>query len=101
MLEFHLLEVGLQRFGKPLRQHRYPVLHWWVQPVSATIRASVAAGVLYPRVLRGRVLSFSAIRSRSCWPYTERSLFLGRYCLKSPLVFSLVARCQGRLGSQK
>ena len=35
------------------------------------------------------------------WPYTERSVFLGRYCLKSLLVFSEVARCQGLLGSQK
>ena len=61
--------------------------------MSATALASVAAGVSYPRVLRGLVLSFSAIRSRSCWPYTDRSVFLGRYCLSSLFVFSLVARC--------
>ncbi len=70
--------------------------------MSATaVLASVAAGVLYPRVLRGLVLSLSAIRSRSCWPYTDRSVFLGRYCLSSLLVFSDVARCQGLFGSQK
>jgi hypothetical protein len=34
-------------------------------------------------------------------PYTERSLFLGRYRLKSPLVISEVARCQGLFGSQR
>ena len=36
-----------------------------IQPVDATVSASVAAGVRYPSVFRGRVLSRSAIVSRS------------------------------------
>lgn len=38
----------------------------WVQPVSATARSNVAAGVSKPSVFRGRVLSRKATWSRSC-----------------------------------
>ena len=38
-----------------------------IQPVDATVAASVAAGVRYPSVLRGRVLSSRAIASSWAW----------------------------------
>jgi RHS repeat-associated protein len=40
---------------------------WRVQPVDATIAASIAAGVSNSRVLRGRALSLAATASRSAW----------------------------------
>ena len=44
----------------------YP-LHRPIQPVDATVSASVTAGVRYPSVLRGRVLSRRAISSSWAW----------------------------------
>jgi len=67
----------------------------WAQPVGASgglrveleaiTSASAAAGVFQPRVLRGRVLSRSAIASRSAWEWTRRSPVLVRYWRSSPL----------------
>src|SRR5829696_3030616 len=63
--------------------------------------ANACEGVLKPRVCRGRPFSSAAIASRSAWSSWPRSLLLGRYWLSSPLVFSLLPRCQGLRGSQK
>lgn len=41
--------------------------------------SSIAAGVWYPSVLRGRVLSRSAIWSRSCCVWCDKSVRRGRY----------------------
>ena len=37
----------------------------------------------------------------SDWEYLVRSVFFGKYCRKSPFVFSFEPRCQGLCGSQK
>jgi hypothetical protein len=58
------------------------------------------AGVRHPRVLRGRVLSARATASRSSREWRVRSVPRGKYWRSSPLVFSLVPRCQGECGSQ-
>ena len=42
-----------------------------------------------------------AMASRAAWSNRPRSVPLGRYWRSSPLVFSLVPRCQGLRGSQK
>ena len=39
----------------------------WIQAVDATVIASLAAGVMKPRVFLGRVLSWSATAFRSSW----------------------------------
>ena len=64
-----------------------------------SLRAS--AGVLQPRVLRGRLLSAAATASRSLRECLWRSVPLGKYWRRRPLVFSLVPRCHGLWGSQK
>jgi transposase len=61
----------------------------------------VAAGDLKASVSRGLVLSLAAIASSWGWLNWERSVPLGRYWRRSPLVFSLEPRCQGLWGSQK
>src|ERR1700683_2457863 len=38
---------------------------WWIQAMSATLSANLAAGVMKPSVFLGRVLSLSATASRS------------------------------------
>ena len=72
-----------------------------VQPVDATVAASLSAGVVYPSVLRGRVLSWSTTSCRSAWVYRDRSVPFGKYCRSNPFVFSFVPRCQGLCRSQK
>src|SRR6266567_576568 len=64
-----------------------------------SLRAS--AGVLQPRVLRGRLLRAAATAARSPAVCLLRSVPLGKYCRSRSLVFSLVPRCQGLCGSQK
>src|SRR3954470_12086323 len=54
-----------------------------------------------PGVLRGRPFSAAATASRSSRVCLLRSVPLGKYCRRSPLVFSFVPRCQGLCGSQK
>jgi hypothetical protein len=53
------------------------------------------------RVLRGRLLSAAATASGSSRVCLLRAVPLGKYWRSSPLVFSLVPRCQGPCGSQK
>jgi transposase len=65
------------------------------------IGARIAAGVSKSRVLRGLVLSFNATSSRSFWVRSAMLTPFGKYCRSSRLVFSLVPRCQGLLGSAK
>src|SRR4029450_577886 len=50
-----------------------------VQPVCARNSASLSDGVMYPRVLRGRLLRLRAMRARSAAECTDRSVPLGRY----------------------
>jgi hypothetical protein len=71
------------------------------QAVIATALANACDGVIQWRVCRGRVLSERAMASSSRWVHCDRSADLGRYWRSSPLVFSLLPRCQGLLGSQK
>src|SRR5262245_57667464 len=71
------------------------------QGVIATALANACDGVIQPRVCRGRVLSERAILSSSRCVHCERSVDLGRYWRSSPLVFSLLPRCQGLLGLTK
>src|SRR3954463_6684551 len=67
--------------------------------LSSSSKAS--AGVLQPKVLRGRPLRAAATAARSSALCTLRSVPLGKYCRSSPLVFSFVPRCHGLWGSQK
>ena len=63
--------------------------------------SSASAGVFQSSVLRGlwlRAAATAAISSALCM---LRSVPFGKYWRKSPLVFSLVARCHGLCGSQK
>ena len=60
-----------------------------------------SAGVPHARTRRGRPLSLRAISLRWSWPWTLKSVPLGRSCRASPFQFSLVGRCQGECGSQK
>jgi hypothetical protein len=68
------------------------------QPVDATILASASGGFIQPGVCRGRPLRWRATLPRARWSWTERSVPFGKYCRSSPLVFSLLARCQGCAG---
>jgi len=63
--------------------------------------SSASAGVLHPRVLRGRPLRAEATASISSRECLERSVPLGKYWRSSPFVFSFVPRCHGLCGSQK
>jgi HTH-like domain/Integrase core domain len=79
------------------------------QPIVATppcwadcrYSSRASAGVFQPRVLRGLLLSVSATASISSAFQRDRSVPLGKYWRSSPLVFSLVPRCQGLCGSAK
>ncbi|MBM6816364.1 helix-turn-helix transcriptional regulator [Olsenella uli] len=72
-----------------------------IAPAFASSSASASAGVLHPRVSRGLPLSRScASRTRSSVTSANSAPF-GKSCPSSPLVFSLVPRCQGECGSQK
>ena len=63
--------------------------------------SSASAGVLQTSVLRGLVLRTAATAAISSALCMLRSVPFGKYWRKSPLVFSLVARCHGLCGSQK
>src|SRR6201989_451626 len=65
------------------------------------IAASASAGVFQPSVLRGRPFSSSATAASSAGVCPARDVPLGKYWRSSPLVFSLLPRCQGACGSQK
>ncbi len=60
-----------------------------------------SAGEWKSSVARGRLFSSRATSfSRRCG-MRERSVVLGKYCPRSPFVFSLVPRCQGLCGSHQ
>lgn len=64
--------------------------------VRSVLRAS--DGVAQSSTWRGRVLS-SIATSRRCWAVcVVRSVPMGKYWRRSPLVFSLVGRCHGEGG---
>ena len=69
------------------RVRRYPA------PASS---AKCSAGLRQPSVSRGRPLGSAAMASRAAWSSARRSAPLGRYCRRSPFVFSFVPRCGGR-----
>src|SRR5205823_7226324 len=62
---------------------------------------SFSDGDSHSMARRGRRLSLAAISSRSAWLMAARLVRFGKYWRSSPLVFSLVPRCQGERGSQK
>ena len=55
--------------------------------------SSASAGVLQPRVFRGRALRAAATAARSSALCALRSVPFGKYWRSSPLVFSFVPRC--------
>jgi hypothetical protein len=65
------------------------------------MQAMNAAGDAQRRVLRGRLLRRPSTERRSAAAWIDRSVPLGRYCRSSPLVFSLLPRCQGLAGSAR
>jgi hypothetical protein len=65
--------------------------HWFY----ANQRSSASAGVIQPRVFRGRALRVAAIAARVSTLCTLRSVPFGKYWRSKPLVFSLAPRCQG------
>jgi len=71
------------------------------QAAAARCSPSTSAGVLQPRVFLGREFRAAATAARSDAPCRARSVPFGKYWRSRPLVFSLVARCQGQCGSQK
>ena len=63
--------------------------------------ASAWAGVCRSRVSRDRVFSCSTMLSSCACATLLRSIKRGRYCWRSPSVFSLLPRCHGDRGAQK
>lgn len=72
-----------------------------VQAVVATSSVNFSDGVMYPRVLRGRSLRLRWMRRSSAELSLDRSVPLGMYWRRRPLVFSFDPRCHGACGSQK
>ena len=67
-----------------------------IQWVVATASFNFSEGVMKSRGLRGLPLSSAATASRSAWVGAWKSTTLrGTYWRNSPLVFSLLPRCQG------
>src|SRR5215213_1811917 len=64
-------------------------------------RAMISAGARSSRTIRGRSLISSATKRRRSSLTRSRLVPFGKYCRRSPLVFSLVPRCQGECGSAK
>ena len=75
------------------------VANQWVCTVRAH-RCRSSAGVLSFRHRRGRSFSSAAIAE---WSSSQmlRSVPFGKYWRRSPLMFSLLPRCQGECGSAK
>src|SRR5690625_1851584 len=86
-----------------------PINIVWVQSVVATLlswidsncSAKTSAGVRNARTFRGRLFRARATASRSWASHLDRSVPLGKYWRRSPLLFSFVGRCQGECGSAK
>src|ERR1700683_791402 len=85
----------------PLRTSSFAAFSGRIQSLGATQARNLSAGVLNPKVFLGRWFRRSATLSNCDWVNPDRSAPLGKYCRSNPLVFSLVPRCQGLLGSQK
>ena len=68
---------------------------------SAISSLKTSTGFFQFSVLRGLPFSSAATLSSSSWVCKDRSVPFGKYCRRSPLVFSLVPRCHGECGSQK
>jgi putative transposase len=64
-------------------------------------RAMISAGARSSRTIRGRALISSETKRRRSSLTRSRLVPFGKYCRRSPLVFSLVPRCQGECGSAK
>jgi hypothetical protein len=65
--------------SKNVRVHSGEMGETRIQPIDATISASLSAGVRYCRVIRGRAFNRNAIASSCAWLYAEKSAALGRY----------------------
>src|SRR6202050_2165052 len=85
----------------PLRTSSFAAFSGRIQALGATQARSLSAGVLNPRVFLGRWFRRSATLFNCDCVNPDTSLPLGKYCRSNPLVFSLLPRCQGLLGSQK
>src|SRR5450631_1942006 len=72
-----------------------------IQALGATQARSLSAGVLNPNVFLGRWFRRRATLFNCDCVTSDRSAPLGKYWRSNPLVFSLLPRCQGLLGSQK
>lgn len=75
--------------------------NWRFQGVSATTWASFSEGVVYSRVLRGRLLRLRWMRRRSIALTRASSVLLGKNWRMRPLVFSFEPQHHGECGSQK
>ena len=64
-------------------------------------RAMMSLGARSSRTILGRSLISSATKRRRSSLTRSRLVPFGKYCRRSPLVFSLVPRCQGECGSAK
>jgi hypothetical protein len=79
----------------PANVANYGVACWWSH------RRMSWRGVLSLRQYRGRSLSSAATRASCSAVQICRSVPLGKYWRRRPLVFSLLPRCQGECGSAK
>jgi hypothetical protein len=73
----------------------------WFQVVVASSCCSAWVGFCQPSVCRGRPWRLSSNVWRSSAVWADRSVLLGMYRRRRPLVFSFEPRCQGECGSQK
>ena len=88
--------------NRPLDPWRFlPVVANHDVLLTATKLVRTCSGVRSSSTRRGRWLSSRATLSRSWRVCMAKLVCFGKYWRTSPLVFSLVARCQGERGSQK
>ena len=67
------------------------------QPVGETHALNISAGVSNSSVLRRLSFSCLATLFKSACEHTDKSVPLGKHCLKRPLIFSLEPRGGGTL----
>jgi hypothetical protein len=72
-----------------------PVIARCPQSIDATLWPKTSTGFIHPNVSRGRPFICLATAFKWAVLYWLRSDPLGKYCRRSPFVFSLLPRCQG------
>jgi hypothetical protein len=79
----------------------YCIVRYWLPPqvVDATQALYLSAEVLNSKVWRGISLNLRAISFKCAYEGADKSVPLGKYCLKRKLMFSFEPRCQGLCGS--